>query len=654
MRLLQISLVFIVLFADWIISQDVDRNCPPLRCSDSKLRKSIGMTPHCHCDDQCGDYNDCCSDAPNKEKSTNETLYSCTPFSIVGSFLLKRYCPNSSKKNQIKCAQSANYSDHIQQMHLKIPVTSKINNITYGNIFCAFCDNVTKENLSYWNLKIVCGRWRRIITNFTFGGPDTFLKNQPELKKVLKFNNDTKQWRYVNGSVTANCTMLPQVPLSLQKVVRPCVFNLTSNCPSNFLVTNITNKCAEFQSTVYQRSVSTNDYRNAYCALCNGVPLRNLSCYVPTPSTIRPYRRYTRRPPPTGPKIMKPRTYLYIAMKSNCEYLLNEIELTKIKAETVVYKTMNRTFIRNSTSINGTGIQICHINNETFIELEESKLNSSFFRIVVNLGCLSAGTFLLLHIWNFFASNEPAQMNQKLLLSFAIAMLLGNVGFLYESLSNIALSDHLIICAIDNFITYYGFLAAFLWISSMAFDISCSVWSFAFNQTTVLSKHGTTLFVVYSLISWMLPALISLTFQWYDSIKSGDTAYFCMLTKEVTLLWYFVMPLTVSMSVNLAFYLCTVFVVFTEEGVIEKMSKAGIEFKLHTFLVMTTNIMWLTIVLAGYLDNHSLVVLFTVCDVFLCFILFWSPFGKDVGIKSEMLLKPTTNHTVKTPESVKQ
>ena len=254
---------------------------------------------------------------------------------------------------------------------------------------------------------------------------------------------------------------------------------------------------------------------------------------------------------------------------------------------------------------------------------------------------------LLLHVWNFLAAKEDSQLSQRLALSLVAALLVGNVGFLYESVSQVAVSAQLMVCAVDSCVTYYGFLASFLWVSSMAFDISCSVWGFAFDEANALAKSQATLFVVYSAASWALPAVVSVCLFWYKRAADG-TQYSCLLTDEATLLWYFVLPLTVCMSVNLAFYLCTVFVVLTEDKVVGRMLEAGVEFKSHTCLIVLTNVMWLTIVLAGYLANHALIILFVACDVLLSFVLYWSPFGKDARVTSKVALN---NHSVTVPQS---
>lgn len=617
-------------------------------------------------------FGDCCADAPNATNSLPDPSITCvsvpTNYSSDLNIYMKRSCKMKDKNFQ-KCLKSSyNNTDPINEKNIKtkVPVTNTETNITYGNLFCARCNN--ESTYQIWNVSVICKSVNETLyITRNSSNLKSFFGDRPELRGKLKFNITIQQWQMFVNNRTENCTLRPTPPQSVTPYLRPCILKMVSNCSSSRNTSNAEKNCSSHMSVVTDTKGVT--YRNEECATCNNVHPQDLTCSLFSPvkilrrsfpfnpyisaffihhrvktnsiqnftgtsitintntttnalksistgggtSTISTIQTTTSNSMPIKP-VDKRRAYMYLQVKMDCITALKSINFTKISADTKYYPSMNRSYIKNKTFIIGSTIDLCRISNVTRYDVVNPKGLSSFSNAVVIFGLIITVIFLLIHLAKFFSPQAIITINQRAIASYAFALLLGNIGLLSKKLSKTKK-----FCLIMSFSTYYGFLSSFFWLSSMAFDLTCVVWTIAHDFQKTNRFSDSTRFPVYSILSWGLPVLITMLLVYIEKDASQTIMQTCILQKNQTFLLFFILPLTCSMSVNMAFYLCSAHVVYTEPTVGNKLSLVhGINFKLHTSLIVITNVMCSTLLL----ESSYAWILFTILDVILSILVY--------------------------------
>lgn len=594
----------------------------------------------CRCDSECDKYGDCCIDSPYKSNN-KKSSFECeeVKFMPMGVYIKRTCTPfmnlDAYKRRQL-CRQSADLSQQISNITLKLPVTSS-NGVTYGNKFCAACDRIT--NYTTWNAHFSC-ETHLIEVNAT-----------ANLTKYV-YNSTLQKWTYVDGNTTEACVFSPIPPQSARNRMRRCRANLVQSCPTLLKGGSLSyyRTCTNYTSIV--QDINGTYYKNEYCALCNNVSSADILCkksnytrrrsnQTRSTSTATSITSMSTVSTPsnsaTAPYIFpasissnnttnlttQVREYLHILVKNNCNDLLDSLSLTKIVVETKSFTTMKRTYIKEANLISAFPKRICKQEN-----IEESKPfpeESIPLKIFVNFGLVVSILFTLSHLNDFLFLSNTSTSTQRSFAYYSIVLVITNATFLVGNMT-----DNF--CHLLGSITYFTFLASFFWLGAISFDVACKTWCCVQNSDIFSEKHSDTTknFTMYSLISWISPVLIIFVMD-YEAEIYGEFIYVgtiyetCWFPGDETFVKFFILPLTISISVNFAFWLFSAYVVWLQRTVVAKLfSEHGIDFKFHTGLIITSNLMWSTALISVYYENSFLWVCFACLEatlgllVYLC------------------------------------
>lgn len=287
----------------------------------------------CMCDFECVEYGDCCKDSEFYGANTaSGNSYSCSPNSQI--YMLTT-CPTGYPNQAVasKCSASLQPLEGPDNSVIR-PATNLKRRITYGNAYCALCNNDI-EDVTLWNLSAKCGEapagyfdsQNRIsqtsennhefshpvknskpsfqIPSFGFNpgfqvqspfgnnlkpnnfNPGSFLRRQKRQQFNVDYNKyrkeldnilenvryDSNTNRYVsqyNGKYFV-CEFASRQPEDFDIYVRYCVPNMVSSCPQYYTDEETIRKCSSETAIVYEKA-SKQSYKNKYCAICNNIP----------------------------------------------------------------------------------------------------------------------------------------------------------------------------------------------------------------------------------------------------------------------------------------------------------------------------------------------------------------------------------------------
>ena len=229
---------------------------------------------HCHCDQACLTYHDCCADytrychplSPVPQGMDNAN-YICREISTdkkiaTGVFMIST-CAAGWKDKEVrsKCLSGANATNRIftsANVLEGIPVAlfdPLRQGIHYSNMYCGICNNVIKFFHIFWELKFRCN-----------------------IKPPRGFNN-TQTLDYMLKYCPTRVVLPPE-----QFKVRSC-FPMVSSC-SIEKQTQHKDGCLKGKSGVVFEGETLKNYKNYHCVLCNGLSMTNASCGPREPDTI--------------------------------------------------------------------------------------------------------------------------------------------------------------------------------------------------------------------------------------------------------------------------------------------------------------------------------------------------------------------------------
>lgn len=228
------------------------------RCSTDK-RRIDNQAFNCYCDHQCYSvFQDCCYDyevycgkqtpGVNKMEVLDRNTMSCLAgYEGEGKsiWMVTRCSPRWLNKETLYKCENVSKSNIFegQNIYQNLPVID-VNDIVYHNAFCAQCNNVA--NFTYFMLNITCD----IL-------PSSSLSSLP---KIISF-------------VTEYCGPDNIFPILGQNQARRyCSTFVGQNCKKIF----DSKKC--WKGSVAVVSAKYANYKNIWCAQCNGVPTDQLNC----------------------------------------------------------------------------------------------------------------------------------------------------------------------------------------------------------------------------------------------------------------------------------------------------------------------------------------------------------------------------------------
>ncbi|CAH3023416.1 unnamed protein product [Porites evermanni] len=229
---------------------------------------------HCHCDQACLTYHDCCADytrychplSPVPQGMDNAN-YICSKISTdkkiaTGVFMISTCAAGwEDKEVRSKCLSGANATNRIftsANVLEGIPVAlfdPLRQGIHYSNMYCGICNNVIKFFRIFWELKFRCN-----------------------IKPPRGFNN-TQTLDYMLKYCPTRVVLPPE-----QFKVRSC-FPMVSSC-SIEKQTQHKDGCLKGKSGVVFKGETLKNYKNYHCVLCNGLSMTEASCGPREPDTI--------------------------------------------------------------------------------------------------------------------------------------------------------------------------------------------------------------------------------------------------------------------------------------------------------------------------------------------------------------------------------
>ena len=218
----------------------ITTNCAISGCETS----SVLVRKSCRCDNECALYDDCCSDfTPSANARSGASplheFLECSKVDFTGDLLdinIKSLLMVS------RCPQPTEHQEQCTNASLFLPVTDPHTNFTFRNVYCALCNNISREQVLPWESQFSCPSLQRTENLSTF------------------------------EAVTGVCFLKMVVPSSRAPGThtRSCIpheFTCSnSSSSSNDLVHNCTRGPYDLVTTLDKRI-----FRNQYCAQCNGV-----------------------------------------------------------------------------------------------------------------------------------------------------------------------------------------------------------------------------------------------------------------------------------------------------------------------------------------------------------------------------------------------
>lgn len=214
--------------------------------------------PRCDCEPSCVDYGSCCLDAAlEDEAAVAAPVMSCRDVRLAdvsSSVYMRNKCARDWRDDEVR--RECEDEDTVgMDPFLSIPVTSKSSNVTYRNVRCAVCNR--DFNVKMWKafLRLISDERGSIQACSPAHNRD------PSMCPVFLGCPD-----FMHGKRP-------------QQYFRVCRSDLVSDCPADFHDRNsrLRDKCHAYFAPVRDRLTGVG-YKNAYCALCYGVGVEDLTC----------------------------------------------------------------------------------------------------------------------------------------------------------------------------------------------------------------------------------------------------------------------------------------------------------------------------------------------------------------------------------------
>lgn len=233
----------------------------------------------CRCDDDCHVNNDCCPDIiPHVLESSEverqydslvecvQTQYFPKPMSevFIRSYEMVAKCPPSYTNKDLKerCEKQFDYfADSSEDFTDIVPVTDNATEVSFKNVYCAVCNNITEDDIIKWGTNVVC------TTNPPF---------------LVDYTENVKKALHDRTGCYLEFSLPDTMPTSAAK--KACNY-LIDRCNMTGLFYPedpfLKKSCASYTS-VYKH------YKNVHCYLCNGNSEESVeeTCLLPNYATM--------------------------------------------------------------------------------------------------------------------------------------------------------------------------------------------------------------------------------------------------------------------------------------------------------------------------------------------------------------------------------
>ncbi|XP_046352518.1 uncharacterized protein LOC124132586 [Haliotis rufescens] len=586
-------------------------------------------SPGCFCDDMCTVFNDCCGDADlTIQKPVNARLQDyikCVDNCYIDggvSLYVVHECPDG--KNTALAEQCRKY--HTNDLFLQTPLTGKKTGLVYKNIFCAQCHS---EDAEFWKPRVNCLS-----------------------RSSLNFNETTP---FNDILANGKCKLQFHQPSNTSSF-RPCYTNIITSCLSGSQ--SLRDRCtdASNRELVFVRS---NIYLNKHCAACNSemsakcdmlyVP----SACVPSFHDFGTYSFSILFDININSGTMEERSFFQTTTTSfirhnKCSFGEYWDPFTNV-CRLVLCDSNNATFTcgsqlkqavgifetsPNDTITNCSIISVASRKGDSQTELSESitsrddrcipptkrkilyQNTSHIEEIVSRVGTILSAVSLLITIVIYLTFKKLQNRPGLCILSLSIAL------FTAEVLMTLApyTETQPIVCKAFAIGMHYFFLAAFLWMNIIAFD----VW-FTFSRCLVRAREPgkkRKRFLTYSMYAWMsplVPVISALTLDLVDSSSVYSPGYgkgICWITSKLSLLIFFAAPLGMIVVLNTIFFICTSTIICSLKKSSARIlgSEQRSEFLVYVKLFLVMGITWSLGFLSAFVPHPVTTYLFIVTN----------------------------------------
>ncbi|XP_060590749.1 G-protein coupled receptor Mth2-like [Ruditapes philippinarum] len=494
------------------------------------------------------------------------------------SALMVSLCPKTWVGKETKQLCEDKYSDNISNILLAVPVQSSDNNITFRNMYCAYCNNVFE--FRYFTFENVC------LGNIN-------------ITSCILFH-----YQPISSSILRGCGK------SAIRVISTCFKSDSFKANQSQLLNNL---CQSESVSVVFDEYNFNAYKNKFCAMCNEIDEKNLLC-SPVSNTIIESKIMTysyrmivdlnlrqvqtvhdfkdhqkmidssKMCSNADDEIYDPVSLacrkLYcppmsIATEGKCELInqttnnqqhvrnkctflkLDPSEYIILNSTSIYLLLSNRTVDSSKFIVNNSNVYMCikipskrnSLNYSIVSDIVESYLS------LVGLSFSIIALAVTLTVYMMFSElrNTPG----KNLISLMIALLSAQLLFAFskEAYNNKLACKAMAICI------HYFFLASFSWMNVITLDLFIT-----FSQSRILSSNNSKIFYKYSVYAWLLPAIVVFSALILEYLCSDDNKYkprygdtVCWISSKNALLLFFLGPLAVFKLCDVAGFICTSF-----------------------------------------------------------------------------------------------
>lgn len=575
---------------------------------------------NCLCDDQCATYGDCCTDWPlfdPVEQQRAAARYACVRTGGGGVYAVAG-CPDAWTDRAVRRAcETAGGLD--RDGMLDNPVTGRSTGRTYRNRFCAVCNGDAADSV-VWDTRIVCDDLLDMVNGSAAAAE--------AVADTLR-RGDNGRWTVEFRGRSYDCrpTVVPPTPIQ----ARPCQPDVVSACLPGWPDGDVRSNCGAYTTVVYNVS---QPYKNAHCAICNNVPVQNLTCDAAEVHYRFPWPAYEARSftalfrAQPGHRKCRGDDKFYDPFGKTCRPLVPTADgVTLGCASVAVYLAPPANWLPSNVGDAGAGAvgpEYVTLDNGTIVACADGTPDGSSaeeFRSAAALTYAGLGVsvvFLLMHLAVFAALPDMKNLSGKNLASFCVSLVCSYAAFAAGNwLTGPA-------CYAGAAFTYYAFLTSFAWMLVMGFDCWRTL-RLATVKLRVTAGRQTKKFVAYSAVCWLVPAMLTFVAVAADAVPAVPDQYRprfgadqCWFGSKAALLVFFVVPLAAVMTVNFTLFAWTAYMIHSSRATVRHVNTrhARRDFRMYCRLAVLMGLTWTTGILASYTDKRYLWVVFVALNTF--------------------------------------
>ena len=605
-----------------------------LRRSCDVNREILGRT--CQCDKLCQIFNDCCDDGANTKIMSSESLpkmhqFSCYTLTLRSyeNVYMNAVTKCSSEWNDITIKDLCEKGTADSNVALEVPVSDN-NNITYRNMYCAYCN--FKFDFQFWIAEQKCVEEKNHIHSCRL------FYEHPRNVSITK---SCREFDYIS-----KCSLTSLGIKNNTEQIKKC-----EEMPTNFV----------YRSTANGYAVTK--YKNKYCALCNGeveellrcdsgnsddfngksagdyhnliysfrvlVDLNTLGKENTIKSSCKSYQMYDPLSKSCR-RIFCPKTTIYVngrcapelrgfesevsLNKSSCAFVKLKSNEWKSENETSIYvSALDRIFNSSMFYLNGTDLYICADLFENQIVSTELLIFNSGESYLSLCGLIISVSALTITLIIYCTFKELLNIPGKVLACLMGSLILAQISFLLTSRA----ANNYVTCKFLAIIVHYFYIASFTWMNIVASDLLITFSrSFKVTKSSKKSKR----FFLYSVYGWLVPLFIVCVAIGMDEssilsdFKPGYGKGVCWITSNKALILFFIGPLAFFKLIDITGFIFTSCFIARarQQGTRESRTKKLCSFLLYIKLSAVMGLTWVFAFLATFTNNTVLWYMFIV------------------------------------------